>query len=175
MSQQKIEKGLLDSTIGPWDTCRSTPKLPLMEVRYYWPTMSRDITKFQSICPQCQLNENTQPINLRPLQPHDPVGLPFMKWGIDYVVDLKETPEGYCNIFSARDYATKRVIYIPTKDATAKTAALCIFKEIVCKYGTPREIVSDRGFIDETLKEYLKLLDIMHLPSAAYLKMKSVP
>jgi hypothetical protein len=31
------------------------------------------------------------------VQPHDPVGLPFIKWGIDYVVDFKETPEGYCN------------------------------------------------------------------------------
>ena len=91
-----------------------------------------------------------------------------MKWGIDYVAEMPDNPEGYVNIFSARDYATKRVIYVPTRDDTCETAALCICKEIVCKYGAPQEIVSDRGFIDGTLREYLKILEELHLPSAAY-------
>ena len=38
------------------------------------------------------------------------------------------------------------------------------------KYGPPVEIVSDRGscFMDTVLQEYLKVLEIHHLPSAAY-------
>ena len=141
--------------------------LPLLETRYYWPSLEKDIKKFQNACPQCQMNDNSQQRCLRPLQPHEPVGIPFMKWGIDYVQDLPSV-DGYCNIFSARCYATKRVIYIPTKDRSAKTAAECIFQGIVCKYGSPVEIVSDRGFMDSVLAEYLKLLEIHHLPSAAY-------
>jgi hypothetical protein len=140
--------------------------LPLMEIRYYWPNLKQDLKDFQDACSQCQLNRTEEP-NYRPLQPHEPVGIPFMKWGIDFVQDLPKV-NGYCNIFSARCYATKRVIYIATKDRTAKTAAECIFRDIVCKYGTPVEIVSDRGFMDSTLAEYLRILEIHHLPTAAY-------
>jgi hypothetical protein len=141
--------------------------LPLMEIRYYWPSLSNDISKFQSSCPQCQLNGSITELNHRPLQPHEPVGLPFIKWGIDYVQDLPLV-DGFCNIFSARDYATKTVIYVATKDRSAKTAADCIFKHIVCKYGSPLEIVSDRGFMDSVLAEYMKVLEIHHLPTSAY-------
>jgi hypothetical protein len=140
---------------------------PLLKVRYFWPGMLGDIKKFQSRCPQCQLASTTRDLKLRPLHPHDPVGLPFMKWGIDFVQDLPEV-NGYCNIFSARCYATKRVIYVATKDRTARTAANCIFREIVCKFGAPLEIVSDRGFMDTVLKEYLRILEIQHLPSSSY-------
>jgi hypothetical protein len=114
----------------------------------------------------------------RPLQPHAPVGIPFIKWGIDWVQDLPPVDklgnlvkkDGYRNIFSARCYATKRVIYVATKNRDAKTTAECIFRHIVCKYGSPVEIVSDRGscFMDSVLQEYLKVLEIHHLPSAAY-------
>ena len=147
--------------------------LPLLEIRYYWPCLENDIKKFQNSCPQCQLNSSSQAIDLRP---HQPVGIPFMKWGIDFVQDLPPMDEygnlvsanGFGNIFSARCYATKRVIYVATKNRDAKTAAECIFREIVCKYGSPVEIVSDRGFMDTVLREYMKVLEIHHLPSAAY-------
>jgi hypothetical protein len=152
--------------------------LPLLEVRYYWPSLEADIKKFQSQCPQCQLNRGPNQFLRRPLQPHQPVGIPFMKWGIDWVQGLPPVDEhgvlvsknGYCNIFSARCYATKRVIYVATKNRDAKTTAECIFKHIVCKYGPPVELVSDRGtcFMDTVFQEYLKLLEIHHLPSAAY-------
>jgi hypothetical protein len=71
----------------------------------------------------------------------------FYEVGIDYIQDLPEV-DGFRNIFSARCYATKRVIFNATKDRAAKTAAECIFNLIVCKYGTPVEIVNDRGFMD---------------------------
>ena len=143
--------------------------LPLMEIRYYWPSLSNDISKFQGVCPQCQLNGSVTELNNnnRPLQPHEPVGMPFAKWGIDYVQDLPQV-DGFCNIFSARDYATKTVIYVATKDRTARTAAECIFRYIVCKYGSPLELVSDRGFMDSVLAEYMKVLEIHHLPTSAY-------
>ena len=38
----------------------------------------------------------------------------------------------------------------------------------MCKYGAPVEIVSDRRFMDTVLAEYLQILEIHHLPSAAY-------
>lgn len=62
------------------------------------------------------------------------------------------------------------MIFVKTKDRKASTAARCIFENIVCKYGVPLEIVSDRAtaFLDQVLQEYLKLLEISHLPTSAY-------
>ncbi len=34
---------------------------------------------------QCQLH-SPQESSRRPLHPHDPVGLPFLMWGIDYMI-----------------------------------------------------------------------------------------
>lgn len=143
--------------------------LPILEVRFYWPTMEKDLISYQSSCPECQMNR-TGEHSFRPLHPHEPVGMPFAKWGIDFVQDLPETLEGFKNVFSAKCYATKTVIFVKTKDRTAKTAARCIFENIVCRFGVPLEIVSDRAtsFLDQTLQEYLKILEISHLPTSSY-------
>ena len=132
--------------------------LPILEVRYFWPNMEKDLKDYQLSCSECQMNR-VGGHHSRPLHPHEPVGIPFIKWGIDFVQDLPETKEGYKNIFSAKCYATKRVIFVKTKDRKASTAARCIFENIVCKYGVPLEIVSDRAtaFLDQVLQEYLKL------------------
>jgi hypothetical protein len=96
--------------------------------------------------------------------------MPFLKFGIDFLQDLPETDEGYKNIFTAKCYATKMVILVPTRSRTAQVAARCIYENIVCKFGVPLEIVSDRAtaFLDQVLQEYLKILEIHHLPTSAY-------
>jgi hypothetical protein len=104
--------------------------LPLMRVRYYWPNMEKDILNFSNNCSMCQLN-STEKVESRPLQPHDPVGMPFLKFGIDFLQDLPETDEGYKNIFTAKCYATKMVILVPTRSRTAQVAARCIYENIV--------------------------------------------
>jgi hypothetical protein len=110
--------------------------LPLMTVRYYWPDMAKDILHFSNTCSMCQLNSQDSS-DRRPLQPHDPVGIPFLKWGIDFLQDLPENSEGYTNMFTAKCYATKLIVLVPTRSRSAKVAAQCIFENIVCKFGVP--------------------------------------
>ena len=143
--------------------------LPLLTVRYYWLNMAKDILHFTNACSMCQLNSNDH-LEYRPLQPHEPVGIPFLKWGIDFLQDLPGNSEGYTNIFTAKCYATKLVILVPTRTRSAKIAATCIFENIVCKFGVPLEIVSDRAtsFLDKVLQEYLQILETHHLPTSAY-------
>ena len=81
---------------------------------------------------------------------------------------IPKTKNGFTNLFTARCYATKFIILVRTKDRTLNTAAKCIFENIVCRFGVPEEIVSDRAFVNDLLKEYLKVLDTQHLPSASY-------
>jgi hypothetical protein len=77
---------------------------------------------------------------------------------------------GYSDMITAVDYATKYTIAKPTRNRDAKTVAQFIFNEITCRFGSPLEIVSDRGsaFMDSTLKEYLTMLGIRHLPTTPY-------
>ena len=143
---------------------------PLMSQRYYWPTLERDIITFISNCNRCQLNEPYIDAPRRPLHPHEPVGLPFLKWGIDFVQGLQETPRGNRHIITAVDYATKFVVAKAVVDRTASTVASFIFHEITCRFGTPVEIVTDRAsaFLDSVLQEYLKVLEIHHLATTPY-------
>jgi hypothetical protein len=62
------------------------------------------------------------------------------------------------------------VILVPTRSRTAQVPARCIYENIVCKFGVPLEIVSDRAtaFLDQVLQEYLKILEIHHIPTSAY-------
>ncbi len=68
-----------------------------------WPTcLGHDCLGDKSTLSKCSFWEYYQSLYIKyaawlMVQPHDPVGLPFIKWGIDYEEDFKETPEGYCN------------------------------------------------------------------------------
>jgi len=68
------------------------------------------------------------------------------------------------------DHATKFVIAKPTKDGSAETAARLLFEELICKYGTPKELWSDRGksFIGEIVKYSTELFQIKQKFTSGY-------
>jgi hypothetical protein len=143
--------------------------ISVMEIRHYWPSMEKDIKEYVSQCTQCQLQAATE-IPRHPLHPHEPVGLPFIKWGIDFVQDLPETTDGNRHIITAIDYASKYTIAKAVQNRNASTVARFIYESITCTFGAPVEIVSDRAsaFMDEVLQGYLRLLEIHHLPTTPY-------
>jgi hypothetical protein len=143
--------------------------VPLLQVRHYWPSMVKDVKSFIELCQPCQLHDSGT-VPRHPLHPHEPVGLPFLKWGLDFIQDLPETQSGNKHIITAIDYATKYVVTKAVPDRTAATVATFIFEEIACVFGVPAEIVSDRAsaFLQETLQLYLEILDIHHLPTTPY-------
>jgi hypothetical protein len=96
--------------------------------------------------------------------------LPFSKWGIDFIQDVPRTSDGFENIITAVDLATKFTIAKPVLNRGAATVANFIYEEICCRFGAPAEIVTDRAksFLDSVLAQYLALLEIHHLPSTPY-------
>lgn len=58
----------------------------------------------------------------------------------------------------------------PLKEATAEEVARFIYEEIVCNFGCPEEILTDRGsnFTARTLESYLRRIHIKHLMTSAY-------
>jgi transposase InsO family protein len=142
--------------------------LPVLETKCYWPGMAESARLFISKCHVCQLHRQ-EPRDVRPLHPHAPVGLPFFKWGIDFVQNLPPSPDGKRHIITAVDYATRYVVAKAVESMDAATAAQFLF-ELTCTFGAPVEIVSDRGaaFTSDLLARYLQILEIHHLKTTPY-------
>ena len=83
---------------------------------------------------------------------------------------MTKTPEGYSKILVMIDHATKFVIAKPTKDASAKSAADIMFEELICKYGAPKELWSDRGkaFTGEVAECLSQLFEIKRKLTSGY-------
>ena len=73
------------------------------------------------------------------------IGQPFHKIGIDIKGPLPITKEGNRYIIVAMDYLTKWPEAKAIKNMKAETVVEFIYKEIICRHGTPLEILSDRG------------------------------
>ena len=65
---------------------------------------------------------------------------------------------------------TKWAEAVPTSKITTKEVANFVFDNICCKFGTPLEIISDRGpgFRADLVKELMIRLGIKHRHSTLY-------
>ncbi|OIR56592.1 MAG: uncharacterized protein A8A55_2659, partial [Amphiamblys sp. WSBS2006] len=70
---------------------------------------------------------------------------PFERWGLDAIGAMPQTEDGSKWIFTAVDYGTKWPVAIPVKELTAEAALQFVEREIIGKFGAPKEIVTDRG------------------------------
>jgi hypothetical protein len=66
---------------------------------------------------------------------------------MDFVTDLPEsTASGVTGILVIVDRLTKTAIYLPCrKDIDSPELARLFVEPIICKYGVPHNIVTDRG------------------------------
>ena len=80
------------------------------------------------------------------LQPAERVEIDF--------TDMTKVKDGNSKILVMIGHATKFIIAKATKDGSAETAEKIPFEELICLYGTLKELWSDRGksFIGEVAK-----------------------
>lgn len=146
----------------------------LLQRRGWWPDWMKDTKQFISECPECQMNRPETQANSQhralPLQPIPPVALPFERWGMDFISNLPETKAGNKHILTAIDYATRWVIAKAVPDMRTSTVVQFLYKDILMNFGTPYEIITDRGltFIADAMKEFEETQKIKHLASSAY-------
>src|SRR5271170_6521951 len=69
----------------------------------------------------------------------------FERWGIDFVGILPTTPNGNRWILTAIDAATGWPIARAVQDASDEAVADFLYKEIYCRFGAFRELLSDNG------------------------------
>lgn len=135
--------------------------------KYYWKNMRKDIEQYVKSCWECQMRGKPQGENrLQPIR----VGEPFEIIGIDIVGPLKETMRRNKYIIVAIDYFTKWPESTAVKEATAQEVVEFIWKDIICRHGCPKKIISDRGthFNNQLMEDLMKRMGINHRLSTPY-------
>lgn len=142
----------------------------LIKCRYFWPKMRRDIKRHCAACVPCQRRKvsNTKKQGLtQPLPIAEDV---FDTIGIDLIVKLPVSSQGYNTILVCVDHLSKYVVTVPLVGESATTIIHGFFNNFVARYGCPRLVVSDQGKNIEGLdsREFYRLFGIKRCRTSGY-------
>ena len=119
--------------------------LELIQRKFYWLGMKRDVAKFIKSCHVCTRNKSARHKKYGLLQP---LPIPKDRWinlSMDFITDLPIC-QGFDSVFIVKDRLTKQAHFLPcNKTINAEQTADLFIKEIVRLHGLPKSIVSDRG------------------------------
>ncbi|RWR99509.1 RNA-directed DNA polymerase (Reverse transcriptase), partial [Dinothrombium tinctorium] len=124
--------------------------------RYWWKGMRIDVENYIKSCHKCQIHKPNPGKPIGALQPQA-IYNPMERIGIDFMGPLRETTQGNKYINVAVDYFTKLAVAKAIKEISSLEAAKFIVEDIVCKYGIPKEVLSDQGmqFRSKLFKELM--------------------
>ena len=140
--------------------------------RGWWHSITMDLKKFISYCPQCQIAQRSQP-QLEREQPRtlNSSNLQiFDRWAIDLIGILPQTHAGNRWIVTAIEYLTGWPIAKALPDAKAERVAAFIHEEIAMVYGPPKELLSDNGsnLTGKVMQAYTDALKMKHRVTTPY-------
>jgi hypothetical protein len=132
--------------------------------RYWWPAMGHDVAWFVSTCHLCQLRK-TQQIAIPPI-----VANPAPLFSKVYMDTMHLTPSGgFKYIVQARCSLTHWPEWELLRQETAKSLARFILNNIIYRWGTLLEIVTDNGAAFVKAMDYLaKNYHIKHIRISGY-------
>lgn len=116
----------------------------IIKQEYFWPTLKHDTIESVKKCGKCQRFSNVPraaPIELTPMSSP----WPFAVWGIELIGSLLVGEGGVKHGIVVVDYLTKWTEVEPLANITAKKSLDFVIKNIVCRFGLPRKIVSNNG------------------------------
>ena len=137
-------------------------------LRFYWPTMYKEVANFCRSCETCQRFRRHKTCRV-PLVPLPIVEESFARIAMDIVGPLSLSRLGNRYVLVICDYGTKYPEAVPLKSIDAKAVAeelMVIFSRV----GIPREILTDQGsnFQAQLLRKLYHLLHIDALRTSPY-------
>ena len=153
--------GALAGHFGLWKTYLRIAR------NYWWKGMYADVARHVRSCAECQSCKGPVVHGSEP-QPI-PVGGPFERIGIDFVGKLPNTRGGNAYVLVVTDYLTKWAEAFAVPNQSSDIVAQYLLEEIICRYGVPRELNSDRGsgFLNRVVSSIVRLLGVrQHFTSA---------
>ncbi|MCO5588722.1 hypothetical protein L7F22_042681 [Adiantum nelumboides] len=167
---KEIEKILMschDGVCGGHFAQEITSK-KILQAGFVWPSLHRDVQHWCKACKACQ-QAGDRKLSYGPRFPIFAYG-PFEKWGIDAIGPLPRTSTGKQYILTATDYMTRWTEAASVVCITATDVSKFVLDYICSRFGTPLEILSDRGpsFREDFLDALLENLSIKHVHSTPY-------
>ena len=112
--------------------------------KFYWKRMKNDITRF---CHSCDVCQKTKPRNFGRyglLTPNPIPGRPYQSISMDFIVNLPWS-NGFNAVHVVVDRLTKHATFTPTTTGlNAEGFAQLFVKNIICRFGIPDSIITDR-------------------------------
>jgi hypothetical protein len=136
---------------------------------YWWPSIINDVRNFVRSCAACQLRKSPRHGLHEELHPL-PVTAVFDRLGLDILGPLNETKAGNKYIVVFGDYLTKWMEAFAVPDVTTERIAALFIEHIVSRYGTPRELLTDRGsqFTSQLFEKVTSILGVKKTFTTAY-------
>ncbi|MCO5561280.1 hypothetical protein L7F22_014901 [Adiantum nelumboides] len=140
----------------------------ILQAGFVWPSLHRDVQHWCKACKACQ-QASDRKLSYGPRFPIFAYG-PFEKWGIDAIGPLPRTSTDKQYILTATDYMTRWAEAASVARITAADVSKFVLDYICSRFGTPLEILSDRGpgFKADLLDALLENLSIKHVHSTPY-------
>ena len=142
--------------------------------RYLWYNMYKDITDFLLACQACSLIHSKVIASHRLYNPFS-ASLPFRCYAMDWVV-MPKAKDGSTQIFVAIDLASRRAIFEPQPDRSARSACTAILKRIVYPRGSIAAMWSDsdQSFLSRLQSLLFRSLGTKHTVTNRYPKGNSM-
>jgi transposase InsO family protein len=134
----------------------------------WWPRMLTYVCEYVRQCHECQKVKGERAKYLA-----RPMSLPDGPWthvAIDHIGPFPMTNGGYKYILVIVDRFTRYAEAVPCADESAATTANIFIDHIICRYGFPLVLLSDRGsgFTSILFTELLKILGVKKIKTMAY-------
>ncbi|KAI3461303.1 hypothetical protein Pfo_017966 [Paulownia fortunei] len=128
---------------------------------YFWPTIQNDARELVMRCRACQEHANIQHRPAAPLHPIESP-YPFAQWGMDIVGPFPPATGQRKFLIVTVDYFTKWVEAEPLARITEKEVIKFLWKNVICRFGIPRALISDNGtqFTGAKIREWCQGLSI---------------
>ncbi|VFR01048.1 unnamed protein product [Cuscuta campestris] len=130
---------------------------------YSWPTMNQDCEKYVQRCKTCQVFYKFPEM---PATYYHPVSnvIPFSRFGMDIIGAFPQAQGRKKYVMVPIDYFTKWVEAEAYATITTKQCQRFVWKNIITRFGSPRNIVTDNGpqFRYPGFRKYLEDFGITH-------------
>jgi transposase InsO family protein len=139
--------------------------------RYYWDSLTADITHYVRSCIRCRENHSVRRKPAGHLQSIAPPEGVWQLLSMDFHGPLTPSSRrGNRYIISLTDILSKFVIARAVRDCNAATTARFLQEDVICKYGTPKCILTDNGthFTSSMMETLLRRLRIVHVYATPY-------
>ena len=121
-----------------------TRTLRKISARYFWDTLYPDVVTYLKNCQHCQTTKAERHV---PQLPTGRIPDPSEPWEVvsmDFAGPLRDC-DGFKHILLIVDHFTQYCVAIPTQNTAAPTVLRTLVNEVICRFGMPAHVLSDRG------------------------------